>query len=325
MFAASHLAQACASNPVGRSFELESSTLHSLSKVLSSGQSERFSVEISGDHRLSDFEFIFPDQYETVPVLNNTDVNVAEYRSTLSALPVDESLSFLGFVPAHGHIRRFELGTNGRTPLQPYGFNFDINRRLAPTNPTTLADLILTIELSKTLEKLPKTSGEFVCAVEHGPACPSPWGTALHVNDVVSCCPYFFPAFGNMSTVRQGFEKGTFFNSPVKDTDTVVLYKLRAAEGVTTAVPLIVDFSVGGPEGCGNRSDIKNGKPVLFAENSCFRVDGIAAAEQIEKANQSGNRTSGAPRRRVGVLLTQIPWQDGNLKNILNGSDLVSC
>lgn len=309
MFAACSVAPKGPSHAVTFLPDPAQKTTHSISKIVGKRQNEPFTLCISGSHAPSDFDFIFPERANATQALSNSDMDLAVYDQAFSSLSSVEALTVRGWSPV-GYSDA-EGGDDYRigTPTTFSSFNLDINRRLARASRLTAPELITSHNLSSALKKLPTVSGDFVCLVEHEPDYPAPWGSAIFVDDVVSCDPCFLPALATLRSAEHMFSFNTFLN-PTR-TDTVAIYKICAQAAISTAVPLL--------NGAGEIQALEGEKPVLFSQNSCFRVDGIATAEPADQASTSASSCS---MRRIGVILTQVEPQTKKLKNMLTGLDV---
>lgn len=273
-----------------------------------------FDIHILGDRHCEDFDFIFPERLSSVRATYRRDVSHLDYDRAFSNLTPDQRQAVIDWTGPDDLPIAAMSEYVGHDLDGPTVHNFKLNRKLAWGKALQAAEFKTVRDLSAALAMLPTSSGEFISMTQYGRAypCLSPWGPNIRVDDVVSGHPCFLNAITAIDDVRDFFfEKEVRSGRLEADqtfVDTVAIYKIKASPELSTAVSLVPGISIFSQK----REETK----VLFHRGSCFRVDGIAIAQDFRYQTTG---ISLKPLRRVGVLMTQVYPPVENVKSIFTG------
>ncbi|VWD18718.1 hypothetical protein [Burkholderia contaminans] len=228
--------------------------------------------------------YLFPSEQALMPP---AVIDATVFERSITSLNKNELASLRAWAAVDTDMEPNEYQYSDNSPTIINSKNSDINRALSDNAPLPPEISELVSAMDRALVKLPTICGDAIRVTEHSEKSPHPWGTHIHIGDVVSNFPCYMSASQSVK-----YAKDTLNGSLSQgDTDTVCIYKIDCSVGTTPILRGALTYA--------------NDDEVLFPRNACFRVDGISVAVPQRTSNSKKDFVP----TRVSVLLTQIPSQ----------------
>lgn len=266
------------------------------------GKERLFGVVVTHGKSRRDFDFMFADQDADVRCMAIKDFDPDEYGRTFLNLSHDLRAAVIGWTQADAD-RHFSPRI-GRSFSARLEFCEEQLRQHAESRAVASTPAL---KLACALNMLPTVSGRFLSLAQYESSYPHtrPWTHAIQVGDVLSCHHHFLNGTFSLDYAR--LRLGQITDANPGTTDITMVYRIQTTTPLSSAVPLIPGISAA--------QDFPDGGRVIFPRQSCFRVDGLAFAQELDE-HRGARRI---PVRRVGVQLTQVFPPIEDVKDLFTG------